>query len=185
MKTVLFVAMAALLSACSSGGGKPGNGSDSGSGGLCPTAVSPNACVDGCNPCTHLSDAQVAAVVGQSTTGFWNGDVCEWDYYDGQGNISFGVTFGVNYDYATFEDFCHPADPANDPYTVTPVSGVGDDACYMFTSAGALGSDLQFLKGCWSYDMVIVGPVGHSPPFSDATVQAYEKMLALDVVPTL
>ncbi len=182
MRDLLRVAAAALLLACSSsGGGKP----DGGTGAGCFATADPNACPDGCNPCTHLSDAQVAAVVGQSTTGVWNSDVCEWDYFDGQGNLSFSVVFGINYDYATFEDLCHPADTTNDPYTVTPVSGVGDDACYLYTTAGALGSTLQFLKGCWSYDMSIVGPVGHSPPFSDATVQAYEKTLVLDTVPTL
>jgi hypothetical protein len=182
MRIMGWAAAASLLVACSSG-----NGTDAGvgtTGGQCATAVSANACIDGCNPCTRLTDTQVAAVVGQSATGTWNGDTCEWVYNDAQGNLSFEVSFGVNDDYATFEDFCHP--PAgDDPYTVTPVSGVGDDACYLTTSAGALGSELTFLKGCWAYDLTINGPVGTPPPFSDAMVQTDEKALALDAVPTL
>jgi hypothetical protein len=182
-----WMAGATLLVACSGGGGGTGGtGGTGASGAACGTAMSANACIDGCNPCTRLSDAQVTAVVGQAATGKWNGDVCEWDFFDAQGNVSFGVSLGVNDDYGTFEGFCHPTVADGGLFTVTPVSGVGDDACYLTTSAGALGSfQLVFIKGCWAYDVSVVGPAGSSPPFSDATVQADEKALARDAVPNL
>jgi hypothetical protein len=180
-----IVAVVALSVACSGGGGGAGGGAGV-SGATCGTAVSPNACVDGCNPCTRLSDAQVTAVVGQPAQGKWNGDVCEWDFDDAQGNLSLGVSLGVNLNFSTFEDLCHPAVVDGGVATVTPVGGVGDDGCYLTTSAGALGSfELDFLKGCWAYSVSIVGPIGQGPPFSDATVQADEKALALDAVPNL
>jgi len=51
---------------------------------------------------------------------------------------------------------------------------------------GALGSfDLDFFKGCFGYFVSVAGPAGKSPPFPDATAQAYEKALALDAVPNL
>jgi hypothetical protein len=63
---------------------------------------------------------------------------------------------------------------------------VGDDACYLTTPAGSLNSfELNFLQGCFGYSISVSGPVGKSPPFSDATAQDYEKKLALDVVPNL
>jgi hypothetical protein len=188
MRIMGWTAAAVLLVACSSGStGNNGSGTDAGTtaGGVCGTAVSANACIDGCNPCTRISDAQVAAVVGASAAGQWDGDACLWDFYDAQGELSFEVELGVNYNYATYEDLCHPADVAGDPYTVTPVSGVGDDGCYLTTSIGALGSELDFLKGCWAYAININGPVGQSPPFSDAVVQADERALALDAVSNL
>ncbi len=184
MKLMRLIAGATLLAASASGcgsGSGPGPGT---SGGAC-TTFSPNACTDGCNPCSRLSDAQVAAVIGTSTVGQWDSDACLWEYDDAQGYPLFEVSFLINSNYATFEDFCHPADPVGDPYTVTPVSGVGDDACYLTTSIGALGSEIDFLKGCWAYSVSINGPAGQSPPFSDATVQIDEKTLALDAVPNL
>jgi hypothetical protein len=196
MRKIGPVACIVLLAACSGGGGasEGGAGSDGGdaapgggggSGDAAPGSESctpsPNACADGCNPCTRLSDAQVAMVVGQSVKGQWNGDVCEWDFADAQGDLSFAVALHVNTDYRTFEDECHPGGAPVAGITVTPVTGVGDDACTITTTIGSLGSfDLSFLKGCDAYAVSIVGPVGKSPPFSDAMVQAFEKTLALD-----
>jgi hypothetical protein len=183
----MFCAFAAAAAvACSSGGGKS-NGDAGPGGGVCPTPVSSNACEDGCNPCTRLSDAQVAAVVGQSVTGQWNGDVCAWDFYDAQDNPSLEVELHVNTDYGTFELLCHPPGNAADSgIVITPVPGVGDDACYISTPSVALGAfEIEFLKGCDAYAVSITGPAGQAPPFSQATAQAYEKALALDAVPNL
>jgi hypothetical protein len=187
MALVVPVVLAVAFGSSCSGGG--GGKADAGTGaGACRTAPSTNSCVDGCNPCTRLSDAQVAAVVGiNGIKGMWNGDVCEWDYVDAQGNPSFYVQLGVNIDYATFEDLCHSGGGGPDSgITITPVPGVGDDACYITTPVGALGSfALNFLKGCFGYSLNVAGPAGKSPPFSDAMAQAYEKALALDAVPNL
>jgi hypothetical protein len=182
MKRVFGVVCIVLSAACSGGSG---GGGAAGSNGLACTP-SPKACPDGCNPCTRLSDAQVAAVVGQSVAGQWNSDVCEWDFSDAQGNPSFAVALHINTDKGTFELECHPGGASDAGITITPVAGVGDDACYISTPAGALGSfDLTFLKGCDAYSISIVGPAGKAPPFTDAMVRDYEKALALDAVANL
>jgi hypothetical protein len=185
MRMVGLAAMAALLAACSSGGGGKSDGGTGTTGDVCGTAVSPNACTDGCNPCSRLSDSQVAAVFGQSVAGQWDGNACEWAYYDAQDNLSFAVDFHVNDDYSMFQGYCHSSYGDADIYTVTPVTGVGDDACYLTTGIGMIGSELTFLKGCWAYEININGPAGQAPPFSDATVQADEKVLALAALPNL
>jgi hypothetical protein len=173
-----------FMVACSSSNSSS-NGDAANRTGSCGTAVSANACIDGCNPCTRLSDSQVAAAVGQSAVqGQWDGDACLWDFYDAQNNLLFEVGLHVNTDFRTFEDLCYPGSTAD--ITLTPVSGVGDDACYMGTGVAALGSfDLEFLKGCWGYSVTIAGLPGHVPPFSDAAAQAAEKALALDAVANL
>jgi hypothetical protein len=113
---------------------KVGYARDAGAtGGLCPSPVSANACVDGCNPCTKVTDAQVATAVGlPAVQGTWNGDICEWDFTDAEGN-PFTVSLGVNIDYRTFGDECHVENVPDSGITVTAVSGVGDDACYLVT----------------------------------------------------
>ncbi len=180
-------AAAVLFMVACSGSGGSANGDAANRAGSCGTAVSTNACIDGCNPCTRLSDAQVAAAVGQSAVpGQWDGDACLWDFYDAQNNLLFEVGLHVNTDFATFEDMCHSGSTAGSGITITPVSGVGDDACYMGTGVAALGSfDLEFLKGCWGYSVTIAGLPGHASPFSDAAAQAAEKTLALDAVQNL
>lgn len=200
MRAIIGFIAIALTVGCGSDGKKStkgtdagssgGNGSDNSKGqtsGACPTAISGNPCLDGCNPCSRLSDAQVAAVTGMpGVMGQWDSDACLWDYNDAEGDISFEVGFHINTDYGTFQDECHSGSAPDQGITVTAVSGVGDDACYITTPVGALGSfDLEFLKGCFGYSISISGPVGHMPPFSDATTQDYEKKLALDVVPNL
>jgi hypothetical protein len=182
MRKMVHVACMVVLAACS---GSSGGGNDAGPKGVACTP-SPKACPDGCNPCTRLSDAQVAAVVGQTVPGQWNGDVCAWDYTDAQGDPSFEVALHVNTDYLTFQDLCHSGSDPDAGITITPVAGVGDDACYLTTPFGALGSfDLDFLKGCDAYSISIAGPAGKSPPFTDAMVQGFEKALALDAVANL
>lgn len=212
MRIIEWAALAALAIGCgdSGGNGASSGGSDSGSsrdggsadkggdkggntggsgkasgGGSCGTAVSSNACPDGCNPCSRLSDAQVAKVVGQpAVKGQWDSDACLWDFNDDKGDPSFEVGFHINTDYATFEDICHPGSMLG--FKVTPVSGVGDEACYLETQFGSLGSfELNFLKGCWAYSISVAGPAGKAPPFSDASARDYEKALAIDAVAKL
>ncbi len=148
--------------------------------------MSPKDCEDGCNPCSRLSDAQVAGVVGRpAVQGQWDGDACIWDFGDGQDG-SFEVIFHINTDYATYQDECHPSGAPVNGITITPVSGVGDDACTITTPVGSLGTfETRFLKGCSAYGVSITGPAGKPPPFDDATAKAYEKALALDAVPNL
>jgi hypothetical protein len=184
MRITGWAAAAVLLVACSSGGG--GGKADAGTtGGLCPTPVSTNACEDGCNPCTRVTDAQVAMAVGlPAVQGMQNSDVCEWDFTDATGN-PFEVSFGVNIDYRTFEDECHVTNDPDSGITVTAVSGVGDDACYVETGGALQAYDLTFLKGCEAYQVEVVGLPGHTPPFTNDMLQAIEKAIAIDAVPNL
>jgi hypothetical protein len=169
--TAICTALIVLSASCS--------GSGEGSDGMPPSmscTPSPNACVNACNPCTRLSDAQIAAVVGQSAVGQQVSDFCEWDFTDSKGDTTFTVALGVNLGHTWFENECHPG---NQPeFTYAPVKGVGDDACINPV-------ELLFLKGCDAYDVSIRGTLGGPPPFSDAMVQSFEKALALDAVPNL
>ena len=185
MRIIGWAVAAVLVVACSSGGGDGGTADAGTGGGSCPTPVSTNACLDGCNPCTRVTDAQVAAAVGQTTVqGQWNGDTCEWDFTDAQGD-PYAVSFHVNTDYRTFEDECHSVNPPDSGISVTAVSGVGDDACYVGSGGSLQAFDLSFLEGCYGYAVDIAGLPGHTPPFSNAMLQTVEKTIAIDAAPNL
>ena len=57
---------------------------------------------------------------------------------------------------------------------MTPVSDVGDDACYV-KAQGLGGPDLTFREGCWAYTISIGGS---SSQFPDATMEMEEARLA-------
>lgn len=162
LTTAVFAATLAI--ACSNNG----NGNTS-------CTPSPKACPDGCNPCTKLSDALVAQTIGlPQVAGMWNGDVCEWDFMDAS-NTMFYVQLQTNTDYSTFQLQCHPK-MSDAGIVVTPVTGVGDDACNVAT--GGSTYVLKFLKGCDAYGIAIRGVAAKPAPFPDATVQMYSKTLA-------
>ncbi len=164
-KTILASALAAIVAVACSNNGTSGS-----------CTASPKACPDGCNPCSKLTDAQVAMVVGHpQVTGMWNSDACVWYFTDASNNPSFTVGFTINTDYQTFQLECHPKNPEGG-IMVTPVSGVADDACYVAT--GGRSYTLDFLKGCDAYSIYIAGPGTQPPPFPDATTQMYSKSLA-------
>ena len=90
------------------------------------------------------------------------------------------VDFDSNMDAQTFTDLCTPASgDASAAVIVTPVSGVGDGACFN-SLPGLSGPILIFLKGCWSYSVAVTDSTS-----TDATIEAQEKTIALDAIPNL
>ena len=187
MKRILL-AVVVLLAACSGGGAGSGDGGAPTGGGTCTSANTNTGCFGSCNACTILTPAQVTAVVGAQIVDPGSGDgdphTCDWLHNDATGIPDLQVIAYVNITAKGFEDSCHPRTiVADSGISVTPVSGVGDDACYIQLQ-GLGGPVLNFLKGCWSYSISVLGGAGGSP-FSDAMIEADEKMLALDALPKL
>jgi hypothetical protein len=186
-KSSFFLVTTLLAAACSgaSGGADGGGGGSSGS---C-SPISPHACSGECDSCGILTRAQVSAAVGASVAaGDNSGDPhsCDFIMSDSNGLPVIQVLVGSNVNAQTFDAICHaPSDPASG-LKIVPVTGVGDDACYEVPTsmAGDLIDPiiLNFEKGCWAYSVTVTGP---SKEFSEATIEADEKKLALDAVPNL
>jgi hypothetical protein len=177
------MALAAAAGCSSSGGGSAGTGGSGGgagtggTGGACTD--SPGACHDTCDPCTKLTAAQVSTAVGVTVMqgNSYDSHACAWEMDNSSGLPTFQVQFTANI-HAT-ETGCDTAGSADAGIIVTPVSGVGDMACYQ--QLVGLGTPLlAFSKGCWAYEMAVSGD-----GVSDATAEADEKALALAVLPSL
>jgi hypothetical protein len=188
MWKVLVAVGAVLVTGCSSGSGA-GNGGGSSSGGGSTGAcspVSPNACFGSCNPCTHtgLTEAQVQAVVGapvvEEDTSQNGGRNCAFSQNDQYGFPIVLVGFDSDIDDATFKSVCNGTPLAGE--TITPVTGVGDLACSIKVGSGS-PPILHFEKGCWGYMVEVQGSMTH--PYTDATIEADEKTLALEILPKL
>ncbi len=173
-----IVAGAALIAACSSSSGGSGDG---GSGGTC--TASPHACFDTCNPCSILTQSEVAAIVNVAVAAGDNSTdphMCQYIYSDSSGLPALQVLIYTNINSQTFSQVCHPPSSSFDAGIVlTPVSGVGDDACYL-SGGGNVWPDLNFEKGCWAYEIAVFGNM-----LSGATEQGYEKSIALAMLPKL
>jgi hypothetical protein len=180
-RRVIFLALVALA-ACSSGAGTADGGA---SPSACTTAVASKGCFGTCDACTLLTQAQASAGVDVALNAGDNGGdphSCDWEHLEASGVPDVQVIVQSNIDAKTFEGICHPRGVVVDAgITVTAVSGVGDDACYVQLQ-GLGGPDLTFLKGCWAYTISIAGPTGQ---FSDATTEADEKRLASLMLPAL
>jgi hypothetical protein len=183
------MALAAAAGCSSSGGGSPGTGGSGGGGGAGATGGaggsggactdSPNACHDTCDPCTKLTAAQVSTATGVTVVqgNSYDAHACAWEMDNSSGLPTFQVQFTAN--IHSTETGCSEASNADAGVIVTPVSGVGDMACYQ--QIVGLGTPLlAFSKGCWAYEMAVSGD-----GVSDATAEADEKALALAVLPNL
>jgi hypothetical protein len=183
-RPLIFVALAALT-ACSSGGGA-GTPDGGASTSACTTAVASKGCFGTCDSCTLLTQDQAGAGVDVTLNAGDNGGdphSCDWEHLDTSGIPDVQVIVESNINAKTFDDICHPSNHgSNDAgITVTALSGVGDDACYVQLQ-GLGGPDLTVLKGCWAYTISIAGPTGQ---FSDTTIEADEKRLASIMLPAL
>jgi hypothetical protein len=182
-RRVIVLALAALAACSSSGGAGTADGGASAS--ACTTAVANKGCFGTCDSCTLLTQAQASAGVDVALNAGDNGGdphSCDWEHLDTSGIPDVQVIVQSNINARTFEDICHPRGVVVDAgITVTAVSGVGDDACYVQLQ-GLGGPDLNFLKGCWAYTISIAGPAGQ---FDDATIEADEKRLATIMLPAL
>jgi hypothetical protein len=113
----------------------------------------------------------VTVVQGNS----YDSHACEWQ--DSPTNPTFEVTFTANI-HAT-DTGCDEVSNPDAGVIVTPVSGVGDLACY--DQIVGLGTPLlSFSKGCWAYTMAVSGS-----GVTDAMAETDEKALALVVLPGL
>lgn len=175
------IAITLVVVGCSSSSGGSGNTGTGGTSGAC--MASPNACHDTCNPCTKLTQTQVAMAVGVAVgpgDNSSNSHQCHFEHDTSSGLPDLQVDFGSNIDAQTFADICAPVSgDASAGIVVTPVSGVGDGACY--TSLPGLGGPiLNFLRGCWSYSVAVADTTS-----TDAAIEAEEKAIALDALPNL
>ncbi|HLK89090.1 MAG TPA: hypothetical protein VKZ18_04295 [Polyangia bacterium] len=182
-KLFVWMALAAAAGCSSTGGGSPGSGGSGGAGGAGGNGGactdSPNACHDTCDPCTKLTAAQVSTATGVTVVQgkSYDGHACEWEQDDTSGLPVFQVQFTAN--IRATETGCDEVSNPDAGIIVTPVSGVGDLACY--AQIVGLGTPLlTFSKGCWAYSIAVSGD-----GVSDATAEADEQALALVVLPSL
>ncbi len=170
-----------VVAGCSSSGGGNGVTGTGGTSGAC--TVSPNACHDTCNPCTKLTQAQVTAAVGIAVGPGDNSSdshQCHFEHDTTGGLPDLQVDFDSNMDAQTFADLCAPVSgDASVGIVVTPVTGIGDGACYN-ALPGLSAPILIFLKGCWSYSVAVTDSTS-----TDATIESQEKAIALDALPNL
>ncbi len=177
-RRLIFVTLT-TLAACSGGG----TTSDVATAASCTTAVANKGCFGTCDSCTLLTQDQASAGVDVALNAGDNGGdphSCDWEHLDTSGIPDVQVIVESNINAQTFERICHPANHgSNDAgITVTPLGGVGDDACYVQTQ-GLGGPDLTVLKGCWAYTISIGGPTAQFP---DTTIEMDEARLAKLVV---
>jgi hypothetical protein len=88
------------------------------------------------------------------------------------------VYLSTNIDPPSFERTC--GGTPGPGRTLVPASGVGDTACYTLIADG-LGTDLTFQKNCWAYELSISATGTLTSMFTQDTIEADEKTLALQV----
>lgn len=198
------LALAAVLVACTSspgtptgtpggGGGGGGGGqsssaptapqSSTGSGGGSGGSAGPGVAPD---PCTLLTQAEVAGVIGFAVgPGDSSQDphACSFEYHDpadALGLVSGTVTDNIRATEVTKN--CQAGSGVG--LTVTPVSGVGDIACYV--DGGVLGTNINFVSHGLGFEVSVLAlGTNLHPKFPAATAEPMEKALALDVIAKL
>jgi hypothetical protein len=196
-----IVALAFVFEACgsSSGGstalkgdggstGKDGGttGHDSGPLSTCTVSDEGNGCNDTSCPCTLLTQDQVSAALGVTVGAPDNGTgkggdphSCVWTYQAAAPSTDkVTVYLTTNIDPPSFESTCD--NKATNGLTITPVSGVGDVACYTIV-ADMLGTNLTFQKNCWAYTVSIAATGTLTSMFTNDTIEADEKTLAMEI----
>lgn len=178
MRPRILIVLALVLVACSNK--EPGKArKESPSPGSC--TPSPNACSGSCNPCTRLADTQVTSIMGlplspgtqYTKEGGGDGHACSWIQYSEHGMPLVQVVLTANMTSADCDE------KSGGGITITPVTGVGDEACY--SQMQGMGSALlSFRKGCSAYSFAV-----SAPKLDEATIEAKEKSLALAVLPNL
>ena len=173
----------------SSAGGDSGPAGDSGASGpvsTCTVSTEGDGCHDTSCPCTLLTADQINAALGvmvgapDDGTGM-GGDphTCIWTYKAAAPSTDkVTVYLTTNVDPPAFESACGLK--ASMGVVITPTSGVGDTACYTVIAEG-LGTDLNFQKNCWGYDISISATGALKSMFTNDTIEADEKTLALEV----
>lgn len=164
-------------------GGSTSEGGTSSPVSTCKISDEGDGCHDTSCPCTLLTTDQVSAAIGMTVgapdngTGK-NGDPHNCVWTSGSGTDKVTVYLTTNIEPPSFEGTCG-GKPSNG-VTTTPVSGVGDAACYTVIAEG-IGTDLNFQKNCWAYSISISATGALQSMFTKDTIEADEKTLAQEV----
>ena len=155
-----------------------GSGGGSGAGG----SGGPGVVAD---PCTLLTQAEVAGVIGFAVgPGDSSQDphACAFTY---QATTTIDQVSGTVTDNVRATEITKDCQaPSGAGLTITAVSGVGDLACSI--DAGILGSHIDFVSNGQGYEVSVLALGSNlQPKFPAATAEAMEKALALDVVAKL
>ena len=133
------------------------------------------------DPCTLLTVGEVSGVVGLAVKLAASSDshACAFTWSD-PAKILDTVTATV-YDNVRATQVTKDCQaPSGNGLTITPVSGVGDVAC--FVAAGILGSHITFAAKGLGFEVSILAFGSLQAKYPIPTAQAMEKALALDVV---
>ncbi|HEX4337349.1 MAG TPA: hypothetical protein VH062_15640 [Polyangiaceae bacterium] len=167
-------------------GGVAGEGGTSAPVSTCSVSDEGDGCHDTSCPCTLLTQDQVNAALGVTVgtpddgTGT-GGDPhsCIWTYKaaaPSTDKVTLYLT--TNIDPPSFAGAC--GGKASPGKTVVPASGIGDTACYTVIADG-FGTDLSFQKNCWAYELSISATGTLTSMFTQDTIEADEKALALQI----
>ena len=180
---VAATTLVVLVAACSSSGTPAPSPSVAGGGGSqAPIAQPSGGGATGAkvaDPCSLLTSAQVSAVIGLTVgAGDSGGDThsCDWSHPDSNGVPDEQVLLNTNQD----PGLCDEGSSASLGITVTPVSGVGDQACMAQTSGLQAGDNLTFYKNGLGFSIGVSGKTATA-----ANETAMDKALALDVLANL
>ncbi len=180
---VAATTLVVLVAACSSSGTPAPSPNVAGGGGSqAPIAQPTGGGATGAkvaDPCSLLTSAQVSAVIGLTVgAGDSGGDThsCDWSHPDSNGVPDEQVLLNTNED----PGLCDEGPSASLGITVTPVSGVGDQACMEQASGLQAGDNLTFYKNGLGFS---IGVSGKTATVANET--AMDKALALDVLANL
>lgn len=188
-KSLLGFALAALLAACSSG-----SGTATASGAAQPTtaggAVTQASTGGGQaaagtppDPCSLLTQAQVAAVVGVAVGAGSSADdphACSWTFHDADAVSLVQATITTNINPSTFAKLCGAPSSSTLGISVVPVTGVGDTACY--TETTGFGDILNFQKNGLGFTASVEALGSLQAKYPGGTTEPEEKTLALDAL---
>jgi hypothetical protein len=164
---VAATTLVVLVAACSSSGTPAPSSTAAGGGGNRPTTQPSGGGASGAavaDPCSLLTPAQVSAVVGLTVgAGDSGGDThsCDWSHPDSNGVPDEQVLLSTNED----PGLCGEGSSASLGITVTPVSGVGDQACMQQASGLQAGDNLTFYKNGLGFS---IGVSGKTATFNEA-----------------
>jgi hypothetical protein len=135
------------------------------------------------DPCSLITQAEVATAVGVAVgpgSNASNSHECSWQF-PANGVPTVQVSIDTNINASTFAGICGvPSNPTLG-ITVTQVTGIGDSACYTEAAGLAAGNNLTFEKDGRAYSVAAtLGPTQTSAAQLDA-----DKKLALDALARL
>jgi hypothetical protein len=136
------------------------------------------------DPCSLLTQAQVAGVLGVAVDPGSTADdphACSFDYHDPADELGLvSATITTNVRASQVAKDCASPSSAALGLTITVVSGVGDVAC--FVDGGILGTHLTYSSGGQGYEMGVLALGSLKSRFDAPTAEGMEQALALDAL---